>query len=124
MAKRQTNRRTRRRSRPRSLSARSNGPRVRREAASVAEVLLESPVAYQAFERTDHSLLDVLDHLLIKGVVARGEVWLGVAGVDLIYLQLSALLCAADRVLPVPRESTSGRRSRLKRIPRRKRGYF
>ena len=35
-----------------------------------------------------------------KGVVADGDVTLGVAGIDLIYLRLSALLCAADRVLP------------------------
>ena len=47
------------------------------------------------------SLLDVLDRVLDKGVMARGEVTLGVAGVDLVYVNLSALLCAADRVLPV-----------------------
>ena len=29
-----------------------------------------------------------------------GEVVIGLAGVDLIYLRLSALLCAADRILP------------------------
>ena len=39
-------------------------------------------------------------HLLNKGVMANGDVTLGVAGIDLIYLRLSALLCAADRVLP------------------------
>lgn len=46
------------------------------------------------------SLLDLVDNLLNQGVVIHGEVVLGLAGVDLIYLQLSALLCAADRVLP------------------------
>jgi gas vesicle structural protein len=46
------------------------------------------------------TMLDVLDHLLNKGVVATGDLTLGVAGVDLIYLRLSALLCAADHVLP------------------------
>ena len=30
--------------------------------------------------------------------MANGDVTLGVAGIDLIYLRLSALLCAADRV--------------------------
>jgi hypothetical protein len=45
-------------------------------------------------------MLDVVDHLLNKGVVADGDVMLGVAGIDLIYLRLSAILCAADRVLP------------------------
>jgi len=36
--------------------------------------------------------------VLNKGVVVSGEAMLGVAGVDLVYLRLSALLCASDRV--------------------------
>ena len=32
--------------------------------------------------------------------MANGDLTLGVAGVDLIYVRLAALLCAADRVLP------------------------
>ena len=44
------------------------------------------------------SLLDLLDKLLNKGVVLDGDVVLGVAGVDLVYLRLSSLLCAVDRV--------------------------
>ena len=51
----------------------------------------------------ESSLLDLVDNLLNQGVVIHGEVVLGLAGVDLIYLQLSALLCAADRVLPNPK---------------------
>jgi len=31
-------------------------------------------------------------------VVISGEVMLGLAGVDLVYLRVSALLCAADRI--------------------------
>ena len=46
------------------------------------------------------SLLDLVDNLLNQGVVIHGEVMLGLAGIDLVYLRLSALLCAADRVLP------------------------
>jgi hypothetical protein len=46
------------------------------------------------------SILDLLDRLLDKGVMANGDVTLGVAGVDLVYVRLAALLCAADRVLP------------------------
>jgi hypothetical protein len=53
----------------------------------------------------DASLLDVLDHVLNKGVMATGDVTLGVAGIDLIYVRLSALLCAADRVMPARRPS-------------------
>jgi hypothetical protein len=48
--------------------------------------------------RADGSLLDLVDHLLNKGIVLRGDLLLGVADVDLIYLQISALLCAADRL--------------------------
>ena len=64
-------------------------PDTRRSLAS----LLESP---------DQSLLDLVDSLLDKGVVLDGELVLGVADVDLIYLRLSVLLAAADRVLPRP----------------------
>jgi hypothetical protein len=51
-------------------------------------------------DTSDVSLLDTMDNLLNKGVVLTGEVVLGLAGIDLIYLQLSAVLCAADRILP------------------------
>lgn len=49
-------------------------------------------------ERSDTSLLDVIDSLLNKGVVLNADVILALANVDLVYLRLSALLCAADRV--------------------------
>lgn len=64
------------------------------------------------------SLLDLLDHVLNKGVMATGDITLGVAGVDLIYLRLSTLLCAADRVLPPdPRQPKPRRRTtRRKRL--------
>jgi hypothetical protein len=47
----------------------------------------------------DSSLLDVVDNLLNRGVVLDGEVILALADVDLVYLRLSLLLSAADRVL-------------------------
>jgi hypothetical protein len=47
----------------------------------------------------DASLLDIVDNVLTKGVVIDGEVVLGLAGVDLIYLRLGVVLCAADRML-------------------------
>jgi hypothetical protein len=50
--------------------------------------------------QAETSLLDLVDNLLNQGVVITGEVVIGLAGIDLIYLELSALLCAADRVLP------------------------
>ena len=49
----------------------------------------------------DSSLLDVVDNLLTKGVVLSGDVMIGLAGVDLIYVRLSVLLCAADRIAEV-----------------------
>jgi hypothetical protein len=59
----------------------------------------------EMIEGGDHSLLELVDNLLNRGVVLTGEVVLGVAGVDLIYLQLSVLFCAADRVLPKGKSS-------------------
>ena len=65
----------------------SNEPVVRGSLAG----LLESP---------DQSLLDLVDSLLDKGVVLDGEIILGLADVDLVYVRLGVLLAAADRVLP------------------------
>ena len=74
------------------------------ESGSVADQLIDAP---------ESTLLDLLDNLLNKGVMANGDVTLGVAGIDLIYLRLSTLLCAADRVLP--------RSESLSSTPRRQR---
>jgi hypothetical protein len=52
----------------------------------------------ELIEDADTSLLDVIDSTLNKGIMVTGEVVFGLANIDLIYLQLSALLCAADRV--------------------------
>ena len=49
---------------------------------------------------SERSLVDVLDSLLNQGVVLNAELILALANVDLVYLRLSAMLCAADRVLP------------------------
>jgi hypothetical protein len=74
--------------------------RIKRRA--VADAVLDEP---------ETSVLDVLDHVLAKGVMATGDVTLGVAGVDLIYLRLSALLCSTDRVMPpAPRRRGRTRR--------------
>jgi hypothetical protein len=50
-------------------------------------------------DESDSSLLDVLDNLLNQGVVLNADIILALADVDLVYLRLSALLCAADRVM-------------------------
>jgi hypothetical protein len=49
--------------------------------------------------QADASLLELVDHVLNRGVVVTGDLVLGLADVDLVYVRLSALLCAADRVL-------------------------
>lgn len=54
--------------------------------------------AAEILEDADASLLDLVDNVLTKGVVIDGEILLGLAGVDLVYLRLSAVLCAADRI--------------------------
>jgi hypothetical protein len=43
------------------------------------------------------TLLDLLDQVLSSGVMAHGDLTISVAGVDLIYLGLRALLTSADR---------------------------
>jgi hypothetical protein len=71
----------------------------------------EPTVAENVLEAPETTLLDVVDKLLNKGVMATGDVTLGVAGVDLIYLRLSAMLCAADRMLPAgPKRKRRGAR--------------
>ena len=77
---------------------------------------IDETVAAQVLDAPDSTMLDLLDRLLDKGVMATGDVTLGVAGVDLIYLRLSALLCAADRLLPgVPDSRPRRRRKRGRR---------
>ena len=45
------------------------------------------------------SLLDILDHVLNAGVVLHGSVVISVAGVDLIYLGLNAVLTSVETAL-------------------------
>ena len=78
---------------------------TRRVRRTVSDHILETPQT---------SVLDLVDELLNKGVVANGDVTLGVAGIDLIYLRLSALLCAADRVLPIDPDRPKRRRRRTR----------
>ncbi|SFG88629.1 Gas vesicle protein [Desulfotomaculum arcticum] len=47
------------------------------------------------------TLLDILDHILDKGVVIKGEVIISIADVDLIYLGLQLVLASVDKVMPV-----------------------
>jgi hypothetical protein len=81
-------------------------------------------VSDQVLDAPDTTVLDLLDNLLNKGVMLNGDVTLGVAGIDLIYLRLSTLLCAADRILgerylPVAVEKRRSRSRRPRPLKRR-----
>ena len=85
--------------------------------------LPQPTVSDQVLDAPETTVLDLLDNLLNKGVMVNGDITLGVAGIDLIYLRLSTLLCAADRIFgeryePLatrPRRSRAGRPRPLKR---------
>jgi hypothetical protein len=72
------------------------------------------PAGTDLLDPSGDTVLDLLDHLLNKGVMLNGDVTLGVAGIDLIYLRLSSIFCAADRILPPERRA---RRRRTARPP-------
>ena len=64
------------------------------------------------------SLLDALDNVLNRGAVVNGDIVLGVADVDLIYLKLSVLLAAFDKVTrndPVFKPIAAGPRKKPRR---------
>jgi gas vesicle structural protein len=77
-----------------------------RRHTTIAEYVLDAP---------DTTIVDLIDRLLNKGVMATGDVTLGVAGIDLIYLRLSSILAAADRVLP--RDPHAPKRKKRHRQP-------
>lgn len=45
------------------------------------------------------SLLDILDHVLNKGVIIHGNLVISLAGVDLIYLGLDVILTSVETAL-------------------------
>lgn len=76
-------------------------------------------------EDAQSSLLDVVDNVLNRGVVLNGDLMLGVANVDLIYVKLSVLLAALDKITkndPVFRPVAAGpkRKRPGRRLPRRR----
>jgi hypothetical protein len=96
------------RSRPPKLQTGRRPPRVTLPSRPIVPKPAHSPARRQPPRREiariidegDKSLVDVLDSLLNQGVVLNADVVLALADVDLVYVRLSALLCAADRVLP------------------------
>lgn len=52
-----------------------------------------------ALPEDDTSLLELLDRLLDTGVVLAGELHISVAGIDLLYLNVRALLCSSESLV-------------------------
>ena len=98
----------------RSLPQRGSRPARRPPEPPLADHLLGAP---------DATVLDLLDHLLTKGVMLNADLTLGVAGIDLIYLRLSALLAAFDRIFGESDWPATAhpRRRRQKLAPNRRR---
>ena len=61
----------------------------------------------------DLTLLDLVDHVLNKGVVLTGEATISVAGIDLIYLGLNVVLASVETIEATLRErdAAEGQRS-------------
>jgi hypothetical protein len=57
----------------------------------------------QALEDEELSLVDLVDHVLNKGVVLAGEATIAIADIDLIFLGLNVVLASVD-ALRQPRE--------------------
>lgn len=89
--------------RPRSTVPTAKPP-IRRVAKAThppaPKPVLPRSIVAQIVDDSQRSLVDVIDNLLNQGVMLNADIILALANVDLVYLRLSALLCAADRVLP------------------------
>ncbi len=59
-------------------------------------------------DQVDLSLLDLVDHVLNKGVVLTGEATISLAGVDLIYLGLNVVLASVSTIERVVGERIKG----------------
>ncbi len=69
-----------------------------------------APAAPEADEDEHVSLCEVLDRVLNKGVVLKGEIVITVADIELLYLGVELLLCSVDKARRVgvrmPRDMT------------------
>jgi hypothetical protein len=54
--------------------------------------------ANDELRQIDLTLLDLVDHVLNKGVVLSGEATISVAGVDLVYLGLNVVLSSVETI--------------------------
>jgi hypothetical protein len=73
--------------------------RAKRRLSAPERARDQRPTLAASLQAPEETLLDVVDNLLNKGVLLNGELVLALADVDLVYLRLSLLLSAADRVI-------------------------
>ncbi|MGH4029009.1 gas vesicle protein [Actinomycetota bacterium Odt1-20B] len=64
------------------------------------------PVVDPVFERREVALVDLLDRLLAGGVVITGDLTLRIADVDLVRIDLKALISSVSERVPSPWGST------------------
>lgn len=57
--------------------------------------------AQDALMSRDSRLVDLVDGLLHHGVVVRGELWLTVADIDLVFLGVDLVLASPDKMREV-----------------------
>ena len=57
----------------------------------------------------DISLLDVLDTVLNRGIVVQGSLIISIAGVDLVYLGLNAVLTSVETAMRTIAEEKRGK---------------
>ncbi|MFB5662560.1 gas vesicle protein [Alteribacillus sp. HJP-4] len=70
----------------------------------------------------DVSLLDILDAVLEKGVVIRGDLTISIADIDLVYLDLRVLLASVDTLKTSKHESTTDGNEKVLQARREKIG--
>src|SRR5262245_33247218 len=85
--------------RPQTKRPRTRAPQTRLPPRARSPMPRPRKIA-RILDDDDATLLDLIDNLLSKGVMLNADLILALADVDLIYVRLSALLCAADRVMP------------------------
>lgn len=54
-----------------------------------------------ALRQKNITMFEVLDRILEKGIVIKGDLMISVADVDLIYVGLQAVITSVDRILRV-----------------------
>ncbi|UTR08790.1 gas vesicle protein [Evansella sp. LMS18] len=62
-------------------------------------------MAGESLQTKDVSLLDVLDAVLEKGVVLKGDLTISIAGIDLVYLDLRILLASVETLIQAQEKS-------------------